>query len=226
MKYEIFGGTLPAVTITLDAGESIYTQSGGMSWMSRGIRMETNMKGGLLKGLGRMLSVESLFMATYTASAPGQQITIASGFPESIVALDCSGGREYICQKNAFLCAQPGVTVSAYVVKGMRAGFFGGEGFILQKLSGEGLAFVEIDGTACEKVLGVGEELIVDTGNVAIFEANVNYSVEMVKGFANVLFGGEGLFLTTLTGPGRVWLQTLSLPDFASRIISFMPNKK
>lgn len=105
MKYEIFGGTLPAVTITLDAGESIYTQSGGMSWMSRGIRMETNMKGGLLKGLGRMLSGESLFMATYTASAPGQQITIASGFPGSIVALDCSGGREYICQKNAFLCA-------------------------------------------------------------------------------------------------------------------------
>ncbi len=223
MRYDIFGANLPAVTIHLDQGESIFTQSGGMSWMTAGIQMETNMKGGLLKGLGRMLSGDSLFLATYTSSAPNQEITIASSFPGGIVPIDVSQG-EVIAQKSAFLCAQPNVMLSAHVVKGISAGLFGGEGFILQKLSGQGLAFLEIDGSVCEKTLAPGEVLVVDTGNIAAYEARVQYEVTMIKGFKNVLFGGEGLLNTRITGPGKVWLQTITLPGFASRIIPFLPQ--
>ncbi len=223
MQYEIFGGNLPAVTIKLSQGESIYTQSGGMSWMTSGMQMETNMKGGLLKGLGRMLSGDSLFLATYSALAPNQEITIASTFPGAIAALDLSNG-DIVVQKSAFLCAQPDVTLSVHVVKGLGAGLFGGEGFILQKLSGRGLAFIEIDGALCEKTLAPGESLIVDTGNIAAYEANVGYEVMMIKGFKNILFGGEGLLNTRLTGPGKVWLQTMTMPSFAGRIIPFLPK--
>lgn len=223
MKFEIFGETLPAVTIYLDKGEGIYTQSGGMSWMTDGIRMETNAKGGLLKGLGRVLSGESLFMATYTAEQPEQYITIASSFPGTIKCLELDGSLDYICQKNAFLCAQEQVVLSAYTVKGMTGGLFGGEGFILQRLHGTGCAFVELDGSVREITLAPGEKLKVDTGNVAMFESTVGYAVETVKGFKNMLFGGEGLFLTTLTGPGKVYLQTINLPKFASRIIPYIP---
>ena len=222
MQYKIFGENMPAVTMTLDSGESIFTQSGGMTWMSAGIRMETNMKGGLLKGLGRMFSGDSLFIATYSASAPNQEITVASTFPGSIVAVDPSS-EDIIAQKSAFLCAQPGVTVSAHVVKNLSAGLFGGEGFILQRLSGNGIAFLEIDGALCEKTLAPGESLIVDTGNIAAFEAKVQYEVTMVKGFKNILLGGEGLLNTRLTGPGKVWLQTMTMPGFAKRIIPFLP---
>ena len=223
MQYKIFGENMPAVTMTLDAGESIYTQSGGMTWMTAGMRMETNMKGGLLKGLGRMLSGDSLFIATYSATAPDQEITVASTFPGAIVAVDPVGG-DIIAQKSAFLCAEPGVAVSAYVVKNLSTGLFGGEGFVLQRLSGNGLAFLEIDGALCEKTLAPGESLIVDTGNVAAFEARVQYEVTMVKGFKNILLGGEGLLNTRLTGPGKVWLQTMTMPGFAKRIIPFLPK--
>ena len=223
MKYEIFGGNLPAVTISLDQGESVYTQSGGMSWMTAGVQMDTNMKGGFMKGLGRMLAGDSLFIATYTATAPGQEMTVASTFPGAIVPIDVSRG-EVIIQKSAFLCAEPSVTLSAHVVKGLSAGLFGGEGFILQRLSGSGIAFIEIDGAVCEKTLAPGEALIVDTGNIAAYEANVGYEVTMVKGFKNILFGGEGLLNTRLTGPGKVWLQTMTMPGFAKRIIPYLPK--
>ena len=223
MKYEIFGGNLPAVTISLDQGESVYTQSGGMSWMTAGVQMDTNMKGGFMKGLGRMLAGDSLFIATYTATAPGQEMTVASTFPGAIVPIDVSRG-EVIIQKSAFLCAEPSVTLSAHVVKGLSAGLFGGEGFILQRLSGSGIAFIEIDGAVCEKTLAPGEALIVDTGNIAAYEANVGYEVTMVKGFKNILFGGEGLLNTRLTGPGKVWLQTMTMPGFAKRIIPYLPT--
>ena len=224
MRYQISGNTLPAVTIALERGESIYTQSGGMSWMTEHIEMETNMKGGLFGGLGRMFTGESLFMATYTARADGQEITLASSFPGSIVALQIGRGMEYVAQKSAFLCATPGVTLSMEAVRGLSGGLFGGEGFFLQRLSGEGIAFLEIDGHAVEKDLRPGERLKVDTGNVAAYQSTVGYSAEMVKGFKNVLFGGEGLFLTSLTGPGKVYLQTISMPSFASRILPYLPK--
>lgn len=223
LKYKVFGANLPAVSIYLDAGQSIYTQSGGMAWMANGITMQTNMKGGLMKGIGRMLSGDSLFIATYTSNAPKQEITIASSFPGAIVDINLSGN-SIIAQKSAFLCAQPSVTLSAYVTKSIGAGLFGGEGFILQRLAGFGHVFFEIDGSLVERVLAPGEKLRVDTGNVAAFEESVTYKAEMVKGFKNILFGGEGLFLSTLTGPGKVWLQTMTLPGFAKRMIPFLPK--
>lgn len=223
MQYEIFGSTLPAVTVTLQQGESVYTQSGGMTWMTDGISMETNMKGGLGKALGRMLTGESLFMATYTSQRPGAQITFASTFPGSIVPLELNGSKEFICQKDAFLCATPGVQLSASLQKA-KVGFFGGEGFIMQRIGGTGLCFLEIDGTVVAKDLAPGEILKVDTGNLAAYETSVTYSAETVKGFKNILFGGEGLFLSVLRGPGRVYLQSVSMAEFATKIIPFIPT--
>jgi uncharacterized protein (TIGR00266 family) len=226
MRYEVFGDNLPAVTVFLEAGESIFTQSGGMSWMTPQITMETNMQGGLLKGLGRMFSGESLFMATYTAKAAAQSITLGSSFPGHILALDLTGGKSYICQKNAFLCAQPSVTLETVVPHGLKAGLFGGEGFIMQKVSGSGVVFLELDGSIKEIDLVPGEKIIVDTGSVAAYEERVTYNAEMVKGFKNILFGGEGLFLTTLAGPGKIFLQTMTTPSLAGRLIPFLPKKE
>lgn len=224
MKYEIFGGTLPAVKLFFEPGESIYTQTGGMTWMTDGFMMETNMRGGFAKSLGRMLSGESLFMATYTAAASGQEMTLASTFPGRLLALELNGSMEYICQKQSFLCATQGVELSM-ATQMNKGGLFGGEGFILQRLSGNGLVFLELDGTVVEKTLALGERLKVSTGNVALYEATVRYTAETVKGFKNILFGGEGLFLTVLEGPGRVWLQTITMPGFAGKLIPFIPAK-
>ncbi len=224
MRYEIFGGNFPAVNITLNRGESIYTQSGGMSWMTQDIKMETNMSGGLLRGFGRMFSGESLFMATYTALSDNQEIAFASTFPGHIIPLDLSSGKQYVCQKSSFLCAEPGVELSAEVVSGLKGGFFGGEGFILQRVKGKGIVFLEIAGSIKEINLASGQRIIVSTGNVAVYESSVLYSAEMVKGFKNILFGGEGLFLTTLQGPGKVYLQTMTMPGFAARIVPYIPS--
>lgn len=225
MRYEIWGDNLPAVTIELDAGESIYTQSGGLSWMTDGISMETNARGGFGKAIGRLFSGESIFQATYTAQRSGSSITIASSFPGHIKALEVGPGKEYIAQKGAFLCAQPTVDISVAFTRA-KAGFFGGEGFILQRFSGYGMVFLELDGSVKELELQPGQMLKVDTGNVAAFESTVEYSAEMVKGFKNILFGGEGLFLTTLRGPGKVWLQTMSVDALAQRIIPYIPQQR
>lgn len=224
MEYKVFGNDLPAVSVRLNKGESIYTQSGGMSWMDSGIMMETNMKGGLLKGIGRMFSGESLFMATYTATKPDSEIVFASTFPGAILDLDISRGRNIIAQKEAFLCAEQGVDLSVEFTKKFSAGLFGGEGFILQRISGSGKVFLEVAGSVVERELASGETIKADTGNVVAFEDAVRYEIEMVKGFKNIFFGGEGLFLTKLTGPGKVWLQTITMQNFASRIIPFVPT--
>lgn len=163
-------------------------------------------------------------MATYTAQRAGAKITFASSMPGHIKAFEIGPGKEYIAQKSAFLCAQPGVTLSAEFTRSFKGGLFGGEGFILQRYSGYGLVFLELDGAIREYDLAPGEILKVDTGNVAAFETSVSYSAEMVKGFANILFGGEGLFLTTLRGPGKVWLQTMSIAELAGRILPFAPS--
>ncbi len=224
MEYRITGNTVPAVEIALQAGESMYTQSGGMAWKTEGIEMSTNTRGGLLKGIGRMFSGESLFMATYTASRPGI-IAFASTVPGSILPISLEQSGALIIQKGAFLCAQPSVNLEITFAKKLSSGFFGGEGFILQKLSGYGMAFLEIDGDAVEKILAPGETIYVDTGNVVAFENSVAYETEMVKGLGNIFFGGEGLFLTRLTGPGKIILQTLNFGDFAGKIFSRMPSK-
>lgn len=226
MQYKIIGTTVPAVEIQLNQGEEIYTQSGGMTWQSEGIAMQSNAKGGIMKGLGRMLSGESFFMVTYTATAPNPNIAFASTVPGSIIPLEISPQNSgMIIQKGAFLCAQTGVEVSVTLSKKFSAGFFGGEGFILQKLEGQGMAFLEVDGDIIEKELTPGEVIKVDTGNVVAFDPTIRYEIETVKGLGNILFGGEGLFLTKLTGPGKVILQTLNFNDFAGRIIAKIPPK-
>lgn len=225
MQYRIFGDNLPAVSVLLHQGESMITQSGGLAWMQDGIAMTTNMQGGAMAAFGRMFSGESIFMATYTCAAPQSEIVFSSSFPGSIAALELTPGREYICQKSAFLCSQPTVTLSATMTRSVFSGMFGGEGFVMQKLSGQGMAFLEIDGSLVEYNLAPGQVLKVDTGNVACFESTVNYEVERVRGFKNILFGGEGLFLTKLTGPGRVMLQTMTLPSFAGRIYPYLPQR-
>ncbi len=223
MKYEVWGGMLPAVTLGLESGESIYTQSGGMSWMTDQIEMTTNTKGGLMKGIGRMFSGESLFMATYTSQAPNQQITIASSVPGEIKKFEISANYSIIAQKRAFLCATPGVELKPFVTN-IKGGFFGGEGFVLQQYIGQGLVFCELDGSIREMELAPGQKLVIDTGNIAAWESTVTYSSQMVKGFKNILFGGEGLFLTTLTGPGKIWLQTMSLSELAKSLLPYMPT--
>ncbi len=225
MRYQILGNTMPAVQVLFDApGESMYTQSGAMAWMSDGISMESNMRGGLGKSIGRMFSGESLFMATYTAQMPGAYIAFASTVAGEILPVDIGTYGSLICQKGAFLCAQPGVNLNITFTKRFSAGLFGGEGFILQELSGQGMVFLEIDGDKIERVLAPGEVIKVDTGNVVAFERSVRYEIETVKGLSNILFGGEGLFLTKLTGPGRVILQTQNFNEFAGRILGRMPK--
>lgn len=225
MRYAIIGDTMPAVEVIFDApGESMYTQSGGMAWMSEGIEMDSNMRGGLGKSIGRMFSGESLFMATYRAKKPGAMIAFASTVAGVVLPVDVSQGG-LICQKGAFLCAQESVNLSVTFTKKFSAGMFGGEGFILQDLSGQGMAFLEIDGDKVEKTLAPGEVLKVDTGNVVAFERSVKYEVETVKGLKNIFFGGEGLFLTKLTGPGKVILQTQNFGEFAGRINRMLPSK-
>ena len=225
MNYQIWGENLPAVTINLQKGESIFTQSGGMTWMNDRFKMETGVKGGIAKGLGRMFTGESLFMASYTATEDGAQFTASSAFPGKILAFEIGEGKELVAQKGAFLCATEGVVIST-AFSGVKAGFLGGDGFILQRFSGEGTVFLEIDGSVECIDLAPGEKYKVNTGNVALFENSVQYSAEMVKGFKNVLFGGEGLFLSTVTGPGKVWLQTMSARELAARIGGYIAAKK
>lgn len=225
MNYRIWGESLPAVTVTLNKGEQIYTQSGGMTWMSDDFEMSTNMKGGVAKSIGRMFTGESLFMATYTSTKDGAEFTAASSFPGRILAFEIGQGKELIAQKGAFLCATPGVSISTSF-SGLKGGLFGGDGFILQRFSGSGVVFLEIDGSVKELTLAPGEKYRVNTGNVALFESSVGYSTEMVKGFKNVLFDGEGLFLSTVTGPGRVWLQTMSAAELAARLGGYIAAKK
>lgn len=220
MKYEIIGQTVPAVEISLASGESVYTQSGGMTWQTDGLSMKTNARGGLKKTLGRMFSGESLFMVNYTAEKEGAKVAFAATMPGVILPVDLSGGKTLIAQKGAFLCAEQSVDLSVTFTKKLSAGFFGGEGFILEKLSGDGIAFLEIDGDMIEKELAPGEVLKVDSGNVVAFDSTVSYEIETVKGLGNILFGGEGLFLTKLTGPGKVILQTLNLSSFLGSIAS------
>ena len=226
MQYKILGNTMPAVEILYEQpGESMYTQSGGMAWMSDGVEMDTNTRGGLLKGVGRMFARESLFMANYTASKPGATIAFASTVAGEIMPLDVSETGGMICQKGAFLCAEPTVNINVTLTKKLSSGFFGGEGFILEEISGAGMAFLEIDGDKIIKDLAPGEVIKVDTGNVVAFQKGMAYEVEMVKGLKNIFLGGEGLFLTKITGPGRVVLQTQNFAEFAGRIAKMIPSK-
>ena len=224
MEYEIIGGSFPAVNVTLERGETVFTQSGAMAWSDTNVSMETNAQGGLLKSLGRALSGASLMFVRHTAMAESADITFSASFPGEIREFYVDSEHEYIAQKSAFLVAEEGVQVDATVSKSFWAGLVGGEGIILQRYSGEGSILVEIDGSVVELDLEPGQQIKVETGHVALFESSVQYNVESVKGFKNIFFGGQGLFLTTLTGPGKVYLQTLTAQDMAQKLIPFIPT--
>ena len=226
MEYKIVGQTVPVVEVKLNKGESMYTQSGGMAYQTEGIKMNTNARGGVMKSLGRMFSGESIFMANYTAETDGAMVAFASTVPGAVVPVDLRnlpGG--LIMQKGAFLCAEQSVETSVAFTKKFSAGLFGGEGFILQKAQGNGTVFLEIDGDVIQKELAPGEVLKVDTGNVVAFESKVSYEIETVKGLGNIFLGGEGLFLTKLTGPGKIIIQSQNFNDFVGRIIPRIPSK-
>ena len=222
MQYEIKGGAFPVVICQLESGEQMVTEKGSMVWMSPSMQMET--KGG---GLGRMFSKafsgESMFQNVYTARGAGM-IAFGSSFPGRILALTIAPGQEMIVQKSAFLAAQPGVELSIHFNKRLGVGLFGGEGFIMQRLGGRGVAFVEIDGELVEYELKAGEQLVVDNGNVAGFTEGVRMEIQQVPGMKNKLLGGEGLFNTLLTGPGRVWLQTMPISGVAASILPYIPS--
>lgn len=221
MKYEIKGETLPVVICQLEAGEQMITEGGAMSWMSPNMKMETTSNGGVGKALGRMFAGEKLFQNIYTAQGGRGLIAFASSFPGSLKAFQISPGNEMICQKGVFLAAEMGVELSTFFTKKLSTGLFGGEGFILQKLSGSGIAFAEFDGHVVEYELKAGQKLVVDTGHLAAMSATCNMEIQSVPGMKNKFLGGEGLFNTVITGPGHVWLQTMPLSNVASVLRPF-----
>ena len=226
MQYKIIGQTVPVVEVELNKGESMYTQSGGMTYQTEGIEMKTNARGGIMKSIGRVFTGESIFMANYIAQKDGAMVAFATTVPGNIMPVDLFTMPNGInLQKGAFLCAEDSVEISVTFTKKFSAGLFGGEGFILQKAEGKGMLFLEIDGDPIEKELIPGEVLKVDTGNIVAFEKTVSYEIETVKGLGNIFLGGEGLFLTKLVGPGKVILQSQNFGDFVGRIIPRLPSK-
>lgn len=224
MKYSIQGETLPVVICELESGESMITESGAMAWMSPNMKMETTSNGGIGKAFGRMFSGESLFQNRYTAQGGNGLIAFASSFPGSIKPFEVRPGKEYIFQKKTFLAGEKGVTISIHFQKKIGAGIFGGEGFILQRISGNGIAFAEFDGHVVEYDLKPGQQIIVDTGYLAAMEATCQIDIQTVPGIKNVVFGGEGLFHTVITGPGRIWLQTMPIYSVAGAIRPYIPT--
>ena len=218
MQYEIKGGNFPVVICSLENGETMITEKGSMAWMSPNMQMETH-GGGLGKMFSKAFSGESMFQNHYTARGNGI-IAFGSSFPGKVLPLQIAPGREMIVQKRAFLASEAGVELSIHFHKKLATGIFGGEGFIMQRLSGYGTAFIEIDGELMEYELKPGQQIVVDSGYVAGFEPSVRMDVQAISGAKNVLFGGEGLFNTVLTGPGRVWLQTMPISNIAGAFIN------
>ncbi|MCD6475190.1 MAG: TIGR00266 family protein [Anaerolineaceae bacterium] len=225
MQSKIDGNVMQMLTLTLNNGESIFTESGGMAWMTQGIAMTTNTRGGLMKGLGRSLAGESLFLTTYTSSVDGAWMVLTPEAPGKVIELDLAAGQTMICQKDAFMCAESTVEMKMKFRKKLGAGVFGGEGFILQQITGPGKAWLEIPGETVQYTLQAGQTVKVDPGHIAAFEPTVNYDIETVKGLGNILFSGEGLFLATLTGPGKVILQTMPLSNLAKKLSKYLPSK-
>jgi len=225
MEYKITGSTMETLDIHLKKGESVYTESGGMAWMRGQIQMDTNTKGGMMAGLGRMIAGESLFMTTYTCQSRDGTVTFAPEINGKILDKQLASGQSLICQKDAFMCAEDSVKLEIHFKKRLGAGMFGGEGFILQKITGPGMAFLEIPGEVREYQLGAGEVIQVDPGHIAMFEPTVDYDISRVKGFTNIFFSGEGLFLAKLTGPGKIWLQSLPLSNLAAKLSKYMPSQ-
>ncbi len=224
MRYEIKGETLPVVICQLEGGEKMITEGGGMSWMSPNMLMETTTNGGIGKAFGRMFSGEKMFQNIYTAQGGSGMIAFASSFPGSIKAFEIAPGQEMIFQKSAFLAGEAGVQLSVFFNKKFSSGLFGGEGFIMQKISGLGIVFAEFDGHVVEYELQPGQQIVVDTGHLAAMTASCQMEIKSVPGVKNMLFGGEGLFNTVISGPGKVWLQTMPISNVAGILRPYLPS--
>lgn len=224
MKYQIYGEPMPVVICNVDPGESLICESGAMSWMSPNMQMDT-VGGGAGKVLGRMFSGENAFQNQYTAQGGPGMIAFASSFPGSIRAVEITPEHPVICQKKAFLASTAGVELSVQFQKKLGAGFFGGEGFVMQRLSGNGIAFIEIDGSVMEYNLAPGQQMVLDTGYLAMMDASVQMDVQSVKGLKNKMLGGEGFFNTVVTGPGKITLQTMPISGFMNLLSGLLPKK-
>jgi uncharacterized protein (TIGR00266 family) len=223
MRYDISGTVMQTVSIELQRGETMFSQTAAMCWMSDGIAMDTHTGGGLFSGLKRAFSGGSLFITDFTAEAPGQ-VAFAPRFPGKILPMQLASGQSLVCRKETFLCAEKSVTLDIAWQQRFGAGLFAGEGFILQRVTGPGTVFLDLSGEVIEKTLGPGERLRVHAGHIGIQEPSVSTDIQMVRGFRNVIFGGEGLFLATLTGPGRIWLQSMPIMNLAEEILRHMPG--
>ncbi len=226
MEHTIQGGTLPVLILTLQEGEQVVTEAGGMSWKTPNVAMATNMKGGLGKALGRKLTGESMFLNTYTCEGGPGQLACASSFPGSIMSFELAAGESIVCQKQAFLCATPSINMEVHMRQKLGVGLVGGEGFLLQRMTGPGKVFLEITGSFVKYTLGAGQQLVIDPGHMAVQDASVTTEITRVKGVKNIFLGGEGLFLATVTGPGDIYLQTMTAQNFAGRLIPYLPQQK
>jgi uncharacterized protein (TIGR00266 family) len=223
--FQIIGSIMQAVTLRLRSGQAFYSEVGSLSWMSDGITMDTNLgSGGLFGALSRVVTGESLFVVNYTSSVDGAVATFSCDFPGKIIPVNLAQGQAMIAQKDTLLVAEKSVNLTIAFQKRLGAGLFGGEGFILQKFEGPGTFFASFDGEIVEYTLQAGQRMLVDTGHLAMFEPSVSYDITMVKGIKNLIFGGEGLFLVSLTGPGRIWLQTMPMSKLAGAIRKYMPH--
>ncbi len=225
MHYEIIGTTMQAVSVELAAGEQLFSQTNTMAWMSADIEMATNTGGGFFAGLKRTFGGGSFFVTDFTARRPGH-IAFAPRFPGTILPRQLAAGQSLICRKETFLCAEKSVTLEIAWQRKIGAGFFGGEGFILQKVTGPGTVFLDLSGEVVEHQLAGGEKLLVHAGHVGVIEPSITFDIQMVKGFRNILFGGEGLFLASLTGPGKVLLQTMPIMNLAEEIARYLPGNR
>jgi uncharacterized protein (TIGR00266 family) len=224
MQYEIKGAPFPVVICGLNPGETVVCQKGAMTWMTQNMQMVTNMGGGIGKMFNKMLTRESIFQNEYTAQGGFGEIAFGSSVPGQILAVPVSSGRNIVAQKSAFLASEKSVSMELFFQKKIGSGFFGGEGFIMQKFTGNGMLFLEVDGSIVEYDLQAGESLLVDTGYLCAMDSTVSINIETIQGVGNVLFGGEGLFNTKVTGPGHVWLQTMPIAQFANSLKPFFPT--
>jgi uncharacterized protein (TIGR00266 family) len=223
MHYDISGTVMQTVSLNLQRGETIFSQTHAMAWMTDGITMDTHTGGGLFAGLKRAVSGGSFFVTDYSADQPGE-VAFAPRFPGKIIAMDLAAGQSLICRKETFLCAEKSVTLDIALQQRLGAGFFAGEGFILQRVTGPGTVFLDLSGEVIEKTLAPGERLRVHAGHIGIQEPTVTTDIAMVRGFRNVLFGGEGLFLATLHGPGKIWLQSMPILNLAEEVARHLPG--
>ena len=224
MKYRKSGTVMQTLEIELDPGDVIYSQTASMAWMTDTVRMSTGAGGGLFDGIKRTLTGGSFFITEFSATGPKAQVAFAPRFPGSIIAYPLKPGEQLICRKETFLCAEKSVTVDIAWQRRIGAGFFGGTGFILQSVTGPGTVFLDLSGEVVNKELGPGERLLVHAGHVGVHDATITFDIEMVKGFGNILFGGEGLFLASLTGPGKVHLQSMPILNLAEEIARHLPE--